>query len=216
MERKQRVKDTVEVKRETAESKVLVRLDLGARSPGLKEKIALPAQFLNHMIETLAWRACMNIEVDVEIGEYHLSHVVAEDVGLTFGEALLGLVTRNIPEGINGSGYAISGLDEALARAFVSFEDRALLCFSSGSVEIPERVEDMPSYDLQAFLGGVAQGARTTLNIDLLKGEDPHHCWESIFRALGEAIRVSLSPCEWRRGTTPGVKGEVSVEKRAD
>ncbi len=206
-------KDEAVIERKTAESKVVVRLDFGSRSPTLKEKIALPAQFLNHMIETLAWRACMNTEVSVELGEYHLSHVIAEDVGLTFGEALLELVGKKVPEGINGSGYAISGIDEALARAFISFEARSLLCFSDSSVEIPERVEDMSSYDLRAFLGGIAQGARATLHIDLLKGEDPHHCWESIFRSLGEAVRVSLSPCQWRGGTTPGVKGKVSIEK---
>jgi imidazoleglycerol-phosphate dehydratase len=90
------------------------------------------------------------------------------------------------------------------------------LCFSAGPVNISEHVEDMRSADLQAFLAGVAHGARATLHIDLLKGEDPHHYWESIFRALGEAIRICFSPCPWRKGTTPGVKGKVSIQKSAE
>jgi imidazoleglycerol-phosphate dehydratase len=203
------------VERITAESHVFVRVDLGPRSPKLKEGISAGAQFLGHMVETIAWRACMNVEVSLEMREYRLNHVVSEDIGLAFGEALGELVRRNMPRGINGNGSAICGIDEALSRVFLSFEDRSVFCFSSGPVEVSEHVEDMLSSDLRAFLGGLSQGARATLHVDLLKGEDPHHCWESAFRALGEAIRASFSPCQWRKGATPGVKGTVSVRKRA-
>jgi len=41
----------------------------------------------------------------------------------------------------------------------------------------------------------------------VIEGTDPHHIWESVFRALGEAIRMCFEINEYRKGTTPGVKG---------
>jgi len=40
-----------------------------------------------------------------------------------------------------------------------------------------------------------------------LKGGDPHHTWESVFRALGEALRRAFEPSPCRKGATPGLKG---------
>ena len=71
----------------------------------------------------------------------------------------------------------------------------------------------MQRADLVTFFEGFVQGAKCTLHIDLLKGYNPHHIWESIFRSFGEALKITFSECAWRKGTTPGVKGTVTLEK---
>ena len=54
-----------------------------------------------------------------------------------------------------------------------------------------ESVEDLHSADLVAWIEGFCQGFPATVHLDFLKGRDPHHCWESAFFALGEALRMS-------------------------
>ena len=205
--------EKITVKRTTSESVITVSVSRGERDTDYKKKIDTSLQFFNHMLETIAWRGCVNIEAKAELDDFKLTHVICEDVGLALGEAFLELFGREIESGINGAGRSESCIDEALARAVISFEDRALIVMDEKLVSGPEMVEDMQQADLAAFLEGFVQGARATLHLDLIRGTNPHHVWESVFRALGEALRETFDECPWRRGTTPGVKGKVSLEK---
>ena len=200
--------DRVQAVRRTLETVVEAEVNLSPRDPALKGKICTPYHFFNHMIETLAWRACMNIRVTFEdVPGYRSGHVVCEDTGFTLGEALKCLWEANQERGINGAGDAVLGIDEALARCVVSFENRAKLFFTAPPGDMPERVEDMLTTDLVQFLDGLVQGGRLTVHADVLKGGDAHHTWESVFRALGEALRRAFEPSPWRKGATPGLKG---------
>ena len=203
----------VTIKRRTAESDITFRLDSGPRKEDYKKHIRTSLQFFNHMLETICWRACMNLAVDVKLDDFRLTHVICEDVGLCAGEAFAELFSREAAAGVNGQGVAYSGIDEALARVVVSFEGRTLYLIDDKLLNARSLVEDMQSADLVAFLEGFTQGARATLHVDLLRGSNPHHVWEAVFRALGEALRVAFAPCPWRQGTTPGVKGNVVLEK---
>lgn len=205
---------SVSVRRKTAESDITLKIWRGELKPGYKKGIATPLQFFNHMLETISWRACMNMAVAVELSDFNLTHVICEDVGLCAGEAFLELFMRETDAGINGSGSAVSCIDEALARCALSFEGRALLVLDKKLTKTGQLVEDMQSADLVAFLEGFVQGARATMHLDLISGSNPHHVWEAVFRALGETLRVSFSPCPWRAGTTPGVKGKVELETK--
>ena len=204
----------ITVTRKTSESFISVSINTDKRDKELKKNIDTPLQFFNHMIETIAWRACMNIKVTTDLTDFKLTHVICEDVGLTMGEAFYRLYNKSLPEGIKGDGSAVAGIDEALSRVFISFEDRALLCWDDKAVmSVSERVEDMLSADLCSFFEGFVQGAKATLHVDLLKGTNPHHVWESMFRALGESLLIAFSDCPWRKDTTPGVKGETVLEE---
>jgi imidazoleglycerol-phosphate dehydratase len=203
----------VTIKRKTAESNITFRLDNGPRKKDYKKDIRTPLQFFNHMLETISWRACLNLAVDVKLDDFKLTHVICEDVGLCAGEAFGELFGRETAAGVNGQGAALSCIDEAVARALVSFEGRSLYVIDEKLLNARELVEDMQSADLVAFLEGFTQGGRATLHIDLLRGSNPHHVWEAVFRALGEALRIAFAPCPWRKGTTPGVKGNVVLEK---
>ncbi len=207
--------DPVTIERKTQESLIAASIRGGARDPKLKAGIKTTLHFLNHMIEQWAWRSCLNLSADVQLDEFVLQHVIAEDSGQCFGEALIRVATQMMKEqGINGCGVADGFIDEAAARVRISFESRSSFIFHRGSVSISEQVEDMQSTDLWNFLGGIAQGARATLQIEVFSGDDPHHIWESVFRGLGEATRAALSPCPWRKGQTVGVAGFIQVSEK--
>ncbi len=202
------MKNKISVVRETTESKIEVVIEKGAVKPDYREKINTPIPFLNHMIEHIVWRSGVNIEVDIKLDKFDLSHVVCEDIGQTLGVAVLEFVEKNTPVGY---GDAIGIIDEAKTQAAISFEGRSYLSFSS-AVDIPETTEGMLSEDLQTFLDGVVQGARCTLHVDIEKGENAHHIWESAFRAVGSALGRALSADSGREGQTSGVAGKIKYD----
>jgi imidazoleglycerol phosphate dehydratase HisB len=163
------------------------------------------------MLETIAWRACMNIDASYANTQFRLTHVITEDVGIVLGKAFGKLLEQNMAQGVNGSGSSVGIIDEAMAVVAVSFEGRrnAFLELASAPGTQTERVEDMLSADLSEFFFGFAQGAGATVSIRALSGANPHHAWESIFRAFGEALKQCFAQNEWRKGTTAGVKGTL-------
>jgi len=206
----------VRCERKTAESAIVVELDFGPRHAAPKEGLQTPMPFFNHMLEHLIWRGEFNLKVEVELQDFYLSHVICEDIGLTVGTAVREYVERRLSAGLVGYGFALATIDEALARAVISFENRAYLDLTHAGITIPVQTENTNSEDLQAFLEGFVQGARCTLHLDLLKGLNGHHIWEAIFRSLGGALFAALQPREWRKGMTAGVAGPIQINLSTD
>ncbi|MEW5919417.1 MAG: imidazoleglycerol-phosphate dehydratase [Bacillota bacterium] len=197
--------------RKTAESVIIVKLDFGPRREEVKKGLQTTMPFFNHMLEQLLWRGEFNLEVSVALKDFLLYHVICEDVGITLGQALRAGVEARREAGLRGYGFAFATIDEALARAVLSFEGRASFHFSAAGLAIPLQTENTNSEDLQTFFEGFVQGASCTLHLDLLKGCNGHHIWEALFRAFGEALRYALEPQEQRRGMTAGVAGPVQL-----
>ena len=206
------MKNKVTAVRKTTESSVKVTIEKGALKPDYRKKIKTPITFLNHMIEHIAWRGGLNIDISLELPDFQLVHLVTEDVSMTLGKAVGEFVRVNHP---SGYGFAVGIIDEAKATAVISFEDRAYLDFTS-AIEYDEQVEGMPSEELITFLDGFVQGARCTLHIDIEKGKNGHHIWEAVYRAFGIALGTALSVDPLREGLTSGVAGEVIYEVTAE
>ncbi len=202
----------VSAKRKTAESEVTVKIDFGPRWSDYKKGLQTTMPFLNHMLEHIVCRGEFNMEVKVQLQEFYLSHVVCEDIGITMGRALKEYIQSRLGDGLVGYGFALAAIDEALARAVVSFENRANFHFSHSGVVIPERTEEISSEDLKTFLEGFVQGASCTLHLDVLKGENGHHIWEAVYRAFGGSLFNALEVRKWREGLTAGVAGPVHTE----
>jgi imidazoleglycerol-phosphate dehydratase len=171
-------------------------------------KISSGLSFLDHMIESLAWWACISLGVNVQTVR-RLTHTISEDAGITVGEALRAIFEKRMNEfGVNGFGSGSAALDEALSTSTIVVEGRrnAFVRLSCEGAKV-KAVEDMRSTDLVAFVEGLSQGLGATLHVDLTHGRDPHHVWETGFRALGLAISGAFEQSEWRKGSTIGVKG---------
>lgn len=191
----------IKVTRTTKETKISVSVNtIKEKSLGVKTTIP----FLDHMIETLAWRANLNIGVKIE-SKVNLEHTIAEDIGITLGCAILELFKIKSSDGIEGFGFAKGVIDEAFADAIISIEGR-VNCFISG----PEfqNVDGISGYSLAAFLEGFSQGCKCNLRLEY-SGKDPHHSWEAAFRAFGYALRNAFSENKWRKGTLSALKGTL-------
>ncbi len=206
------MKNKITATRRTSESSVKVMIEKGELWSDYRDHIRTPLPFLNHMIEHIVWRSGLNIDIELNLPDFQLIHLVTEDVSMTLGKAVGEFVRLNKP---SGYGFGIGIIDEAKTTAVISFEDRALFDFTT-ETDYAENVEGMPSEELLTFLDGFVQGARCTLHIDLEKGENGHHIWESVYRAFGIALGAAINPDTVKGGATSGVAGEVVYEITAE
>jgi imidazoleglycerol-phosphate dehydratase len=196
----------VQLVRRTAETEVKCRVYSGKKE---KWNIDTGLHFFNHMIEELAYFSEFNIDVSVKSPHYLLAHTTVEDTGITLGRAFYELATtRAKGNGIRGFGFSQGLLDEAFVEVRTSFEGRVGIHMDRRARRFG-MVEDVQEEFMESFFQGFAQGMKLTIHLDLLRGEDPHHLWESAFRAFGDALRQLLKADEWKKGGVSGVKGTV-------
>lgn len=199
--------EKIKVTRKTTESEMNVVLDFSPLKTDYRKYIKTPMPFLNHMIEHIAYRGGFNIDVDMSLDEFTLTHVIAEDLGIALGKACREYIDRT--DGCYGYGDAVGIIDEAKAECAVSFESRAYIDFDFHGVSLPESIEGMYNEDLETFLEGFVQGAMCTLHIDVLKGRNGHHIWEAVYRSVGTALNRAFEVSADRKGKTSGVAGKI-------
>ena len=193
--------------RKTTESEMGVMLDFSGIKPDYREYINTTIPFLDHMIEHIAYRSDVNIKTKVELKNFTLTHLVAEDLGMALGKAFKEYI--DTVDGAYGYGDAIGIIDEAKAECALSFESRAYIDIDYHGNTVPAMTEGMMTEDLETFLEGFSQGAMCTLHIDLFKGHNGHHIWEAIYRAVGSALAKATEISESRKGKTSGVAGRI-------
>jgi len=175
-----------EVIRKTRETDITVRLNLDGIG---KAMVETGIGFFNHMLETLVLHSFIDAEIkavgDLEVDDHH----TIEDVGITFGETLLQALGEK--KGINRFGWALCPMDEALARAALDLSGRPcfiLDCSSSSS----RFLESLPGDSIAEFFRGFTVGAKTTLHLDLIRGENKHHAVEALFKAFARALKQAV------------------------
>ena len=209
-------KEYVKIQKKTQELDIMVEIST-VFNDSLRPDTT--SDFLDHIVDTLAWGACLSIGVKVNCGKWRSTHTIAEDVGITIGAGLKKIYYDRLGStGVNIIGGGCGCLDEALARCVVGVEGRrncyidvAEAC-SGGRLEL---VEDLRSQDLWSFVEGFFQGFPATCHLDLLKGRDPHHVWECGIHAMGEALRAAMAPNPWRTSGNNPYYGEEGIADAA-
>ncbi len=109
----------VEVVRRTTETEITCRIRHGPRQSW---DLSTGLNFLNHMIEELAYFSEFNIDTVVKSPHYLLNHTTIEDAGITLGRAFYELATeRGKKIGVRGFGSGQCILDEAFAEGARKF-----------------------------------------------------------------------------------------------
>lgn len=198
--------NVAEVKRKTTEMDIYCKIEAGPRR---KAEIDTGLSFLNHMIQMLSYYSELNIDVVVKVPRFKLVHSMVEDTGLTLGKAFYEMAMSRMKEtGIRGFGFAQCVMDEAYTQARVSLEGRVGFWLTRDARRFGW-VEDVQEEFMESFFQGFAQRMLLTAQLDLIRGDDPHHLWECAFRSFGEALRQLLQPDEFRKGGVAGIKGTM-------
>ncbi len=173
------------VRRETNETTVRVELDLDGRG---ESSVRTGVPFLDHLLENLTKHArfdlVLQVEGDLDVDDHH----TVEDAALGLGEAL----DRALGErrGLRRFGAAHAPLDEALARVVLDLSGRPFAAVSLGLVR--ERIGGLSTENATHFLRSLATASRSTLHVDVLRGENDHHRCEATFKALALALRAAV------------------------
>jgi imidazoleglycerol-phosphate dehydratase len=193
------------VERDTAESKVLVELDLDGSGRG---EVSTGVPFYDHMLLTLARHALFDLVVradgDVHVDAHHTVEDVAIVLGRSVGEAL------GDKEGIRRFGDALVPLDEALVQCAVDVSGRPY-CVHTGEPAGQQYIVIGGSYIgslTRHVIETVAYSAGIAVHLRVLSGRDPHHIVEAQFKALARALRDAVA-VEPREGGVPSTKGRL-------
>lgn len=191
-----------EVTRDTLETRISVSLDLDGTG---KSSLATGVPFFDHMLDQIARHGAIDLTITAT-GDTHIDdHHTVEDVGITLGQAFAKALGDK--KGIRRYGHAYVPLDEALSRVVVDFSGRPGLHYFVAYTRA--RIGNFDVDLAREFFQGFVNHAGVTLHIDNLRGDNAHHQCETIFKALGRALRMAAERDERVAGTIPSTKGAL-------
>ena len=193
---------TAQVERNTLETQIKININLDGTG---KARFQTGVPFLDHMLDQVARHGLIDLEINA-VGDLEIdAHHTVEDIGITLGQAFAKALGDK--KGIVRYGHAYVPLDEALSRVVVDFSGRPGLFYE---VNYPRGMIGSFDVDLfREFFQGFVNHAGVSLHIDNLKGSNAHHIAETIFKALGRAIRMAITADPRMAGIMPSTKGSL-------
>lgn len=190
------------VSRKTNETQIRVEINLdGTGAARLKTNIP----FLDHMLDQVARHGLIDLTVECD-GDRHIDdHHSVEDIGITLGQAFDQAIGEK--KGIVRYGHSYVPLDEALSRVVIDLSGRPGLEYF---VEYPRaRIGEFDVDLFREFFQGFVNHAKASIHIDNLRGRNAHHIAETIFKAFGRALRMSVTYDPRVGNVTPSTKGSL-------
>ncbi len=192
---------TAAVSRKTRETQISVELNLDGKGV---YQVSTGLPFLNHMLELFSKHSLIDLKLkatgDLDV-DYH--HTV-EDIGLVLGTAIdKALGTR---KGICRYGVSTIPMDESLSQVVVDLGGRPYLV-----KEMACRKRKLLDFELSLFVDffqALVTQARMNLHINQMLGQEAHHAYEAVFKALARAMRMATEK-DPRATGVPSSKGVI-------
>jgi imidazoleglycerol-phosphate dehydratase len=196
---------TGRVERTTAESKVLVEVDLDGTGT---VEVGTGIGFYDHMLAQLGKHGGFDLRVscqgDLDVDAHHTVEDTALALGTAFGEAL------GDKAGVVRFGSALVPLDEVLVQAAVDLSGRPYVVHDEPLLA-PLIGPVYPSSLTRHVWESFGHTARITLHVSVLRASRPgaqpdaHHVVEAQFKAVARALRQAVA----RSGSAgvPSTKG---------
>ena len=203
-------KRSANIQRHTAETQIKLALTIDGTG---QSSVATGVPFFDHMLTLLAKHSLCDLTVkasgDLDVDAHH----TVEDVGIALGQAFIHALGDK--RGIRRYGWALVPMDETLAQARLAldFSNRPFLVFKAkgwnrlANVELGRKKEFRVGL-VKEFLQGFANEARCNLHVDVLRGDEPHHVVEAIFKALAKALDQACQRDPRVKGV-PSTKGKL-------
>ncbi len=180
---------TAMIERKTRETEIMVSLDLDGTGD---YDIDTGIGFLDHMLESFARHAMLDMKVRAQ-GDLHIDfHHTTEDTGIVIGQALAKALGDF--KGIRRFGEATIPMDETLTRCAIDVSNRPYLIWKVNFTR--PKLGEMDTELFKEWFQAVAQNAGITLHLENLYGENNHHIVESCFKAFARALRRAIEPDE--------------------
>ena len=189
-----------EVVRNTKETQIRVRVDLDGTGAA---KVATGVGFFDHMLESFARHAGIDVEIETK-GDLHIDmHHTVEDTGIVLGQAIAKALDGF--KGIRRFGHAYIPMDETLTRCALDLSNRPYLIWKVAFIR--PKVGEMDTELFKEFHHAFAMNAGACVHLETLYGENSHHIAESGFKALARALREAVELDPKTHGHAPSTKG---------
>ncbi len=175
-----------EARRTTKETDIYISINIDGTG---KSDIHTGVGFFDHMLTLLAFHSKFDLTVDAKGDLEVCDHHMIEDTGILLGQLLLEALGDK--RGIERYGSSRVVMDEALTSVDLDFSGRSYLVYHCDL-----KRDSIGQYSCEMtpeFLRAVAVNANMTLHVNNLYGENDHHKVESIFKALGRALKIAVS-----------------------
>jgi len=187
----------IEMKRETKETKISVKLNLYGKG---KSNIDTGVGFFDHMLESFTKHA--HIDMDVHcVGDTHIDdHHTVEDVGIVIAQALRSAIYP--VQSIERFGNATVVMDEASISCDIDLSNRAFLFYE---LPLEGKVGNFDVELVEEFFRAFTFNLPLTLHLTCNRGKNKHHIIEGAFKALAVALRRAVTLNE--NAGIPSTKG---------
>jgi imidazoleglycerol-phosphate dehydratase len=196
------------VERATAESKVLVRVDLDGEGD---VDIETGIGFYDHMLSQLGKHGGFDLRVhttgDLDVDAHHTVEDTALAIGTAFAEAL------GDKAGLTRFGSAVVPLDEVLVQASVDLSGRPYVVHDEPTNIAPYIGPVYPTSLTRHVWESFGHTAKITLHVTVLRASRPgaqpdaHHVVEAQFKAVARALRQAVAVDPRAAGQVPSTKG---------
>ena len=189
------------VELETAETKVLVEIDLDGAG---HTDVATGVGFFDHMIEAFGKHGLFNLTLAVE-GDLRVdAHHCVEDAAIALGDAFANAAGDKA--GTRRFGDAIIPMDDALVQAAVDLSGRPYLVHREPDGAPPTIGSQYTTTLTRHVFESFAVHARVGLHVIVHSGRDWHHIVEAQYKAVARALRMAVE-IDPRVGGVPSTKG---------
>lgn len=191
---------TAEIKRKTAETDIVLSLDLDGSG---KVQCETGIGFLDHMLTLFARHGGFDLELKCQGDTWVDFHHSTEDIGICLGKAVAQALGDK--KGIVRYGDIILPMDEALIVCAVDISGRGESYFA---LDIPtEKVGDFDTELCEEFFRAFARDAGVTLHLRQLSGKNSHHIIEGAFKAFARSLAKAVAIDEKNADRVPSTKG---------
>ena len=191
---------SAEIRRETRETKVCVRIDLDGVGAS---RVATGIGFYDHMLEAFARHAGFDLNVETA-GDLHIDmHHTVEDTAIVLGQVFARACDGF--RGVRRFGHAYVPMDETLTRCAVDLANRPYLIW--GCAFSQPKIGDFDTELFREFHQAFAMNAGACVHLETLHGSNNHHIAESGFKALARALRMAVERDPKAQGRATSTKG---------
>jgi imidazoleglycerol-phosphate dehydratase len=191
---------TASIERNTAETRISVRVDLDGTG---QYAIETGIGFFDHMLEQLSRHSLIDIALTCK-GDLHIDqHHTVEDSALALGQAIAQALGDK--RGIRRYADALSPMDETLTRVALDISGRPWLVWKTQFSQT--RLGEMDTELFQHWFHSFAQTAGLTLHVETLYGDNNHHIAEAAFKGLARALREAIEIDPRKADAIPSTKG---------
>lgn len=194
------------IKRKTTETDISGKFVIDGSG---KTEIKTGIGFLDHMLTLFAFHGLFDLALkakgDLNVDKHHTNEDIAICLGKAFKEAL------GDCKGIRRYGSKEVPMDTTAAGVMVDIGGRGVFAWRTPPYVNTIAPSDNYSIDDgKDFLDTFAKNAGINLHVDIYSGEDVHHVFEAIFKAMGMALDEATQIDPRRKGV-PSTKGVIDL-----